>query len=153
MDATLDEMGPIDWLMVEFADNRLDGTAFPLLLELVDQGIIRVIDLIFLEKDAGGTVAGVDIRNLDSSGDFDLTIFEGASSGILTADDVREAGEALAPGSAAGILVYENAWAGPFAAALRRGGGAIVAGGRIPVQSLIAALDASENGLPASSNT
>lgn len=140
----LEEMGPVDYIVVEFPENRLDGEAFPLLVDLVEQGIIRVLDLAFLTKDADGTVSGVEIHDLDLEGDVDLTVFAGASSGILGDDDLREAGEALAPGSAAGILVYENAWAAPFATALRRGGGQLVAGGRIPVQALLAALDATE---------
>lgn len=144
MDREIDEMGPIDYIVVEFPENRLDGEALPLLLDLVERGIIRVLDLAFVEKSASGEVYGIELENLDVTGDFDVTVFEGASSGILGEDDLREAGEALQPGSAAGVLVYENAWAGPFASALRRGGGALVAGGRIPVQSILAALEAAE---------
>jgi hypothetical protein len=144
MDDEIDEMGPIDYIVVEFPENRLDGEALPLLLDLVERGIIRVLDLAFVEKSASGEVYGIELENLDVTGDFDVTVFEGASSGILGEDDLREAGEALQPGSAAGVLVYENTWAGPFASALRRGGGALVAGGRLPVQSILAALDAAE---------
>lgn len=151
MNETLDETGPIDWLVVEFPENKLNGEAMPLLIDLVDRGIIRILDLAFVAKDSDGVVTGVEIRDLDTTGDFDLTIFEGASSGLLDEDDRREAGEALQPGSAAGILVYENAWAGPFASAVRRGGGFVLAGGRIPVQSIIAALDAAEASAPEAS--
>ncbi|WP_251151970.1 DUF6325 family protein [Cellulosimicrobium sp. Marseille-Q4280] len=145
MDRALDEMGPIDYLVVEFPENRLDGEALPLLVELVDRGIIRVLDLAFVEKNRAGEVSGIELRDLDSTGDFDVSVFEGASSGLLGDDDLEEAGAALEPGSAAGVLVYENAWAAPFASALRRGGGTVVAGGRIPVQSIVAALDAVES--------
>ncbi|MBD5785666.1 DUF1269 domain-containing protein [Cellulosimicrobium terreum] len=145
MDRTFDEMGPIDYIVLEFPQNRLDGEALPLLIELVDRGIVRVLDLAFVEKDLAGEVQGIELQNLDVSGDFDVSVFDGVSSGLLGDDDLKQAGAALEPGSAAGILVYENAWAGPFAAALRRGGGAIVDSGRIPVQSIIAALDAAES--------
>ena len=104
--ASVDEMGPIDYLVVEFPGSKMTGEGFPLLL--------------------------------------DLAAFEGASSGLLGEDDIHEAGNVLEPGSSAGILVYENVWAGPFASALRRGGGQLVASGRIPVQALLAALDAVE---------
>ncbi|WP_235915433.1 DUF6325 family protein [Puerhibacterium puerhi] len=144
MDRTIDEMGPVDYLVVEFPENKLNGEALPLLVDLVDRGIIRLLDLAFVEKAADGTVAGIELHDLDVDGDFDLAVFDGASSGILAEDDLQEAGATLQPGSAAGVLVYENVWAAPFAAALRRGGGMIAASGRIPVPSLVAALDAAE---------
>lgn len=140
----LEEMGPIDYLVVEFPENRLNGTAFPLLVDLVERGIIRVLDLRFITKDSDDRVQGVAIQDLDVDGDFDLTIFEGASSDLLGDDDLAEAGNALTPGSAAGILVYENSWAAPFATALREGGGQLIASGRIPVQAILAALDATD---------
>jgi hypothetical protein len=141
----IQEMGPVDYVVIEFPENRLDGTAFPLLMDLVERGIVRVLDLAFVAKAEDGTVAGLDLRDLDATGDFDLTILEGASSGLLGDDDLAEAAGALAPGSAAGVLVYENTWAAPFATALRRGGGQLVASGRIPVQALLAALDAADS--------
>ncbi len=145
MERDVDEMGPIDFLVVEFPENRLDGEALPLLVELVDRGIIRVLDLAFVEKNSAGEVSGIELHDLDATGDFDVSVFEGASSGLLGDDDLEQAGAALEPGSAAGVLVYENLWAAPFASALRRGGGSVVAGGRIPVQSIVAALDAVES--------
>ena len=87
----------------------------------------------------------MEIADLDGDGQLDLAVFEGASSGLLGEDDLAEAGGVLEPGSSAGILVYENVWAAPFAAALRRGGGQLVASGRIPVQALLAAVDAAES--------
>ncbi len=135
------DLGPIDYLVVEFPHNKLDGTAFPLLIDLVDRGIIRILDLVFVEKQDGKVRALQMHGDADGDGQPDLSIFEGAASGLLGDDDVAEAAAALDDGSAAAILVYENAWAGPFAAALRRGGGQLVATGRIPVQSILAALD------------
>lgn len=137
---TTEELGPIDYLVVEFPQNKLDGTAFPLLVDLVDRGIIRVLDLVFVEKDADGEVHAIELHEA-ASGEVDLSFFEGVSSGLLGDDDIAEAAKALENGSAAGILVFENRWAGPFAAALRRGGGQLVASGRIPVQAILAALD------------
>ncbi|MBO9553406.1 MAG: DUF1269 domain-containing protein [Cellulomonas sp.] len=141
MDDDNRDLGPIDYLVVEFPHNKLDGTAFPLLIDLVDRGIIRILDLVFVEKQ-DGTVRTLQMHDdAGGGGQPDLSIFEGAASGLLGDDDVAEAAAALDDGSAAAILVYENAWAGPFAAALRRGGGQLVATGRIPVQSILAALD------------
>jgi hypothetical protein len=138
----LDEMGPIDYLVVEFPGNRMTGEGLPLLVDLVDRGIIRILDLQFIRKELDGSVSGLEIADLDSDGKLDLMVFEGASSGLLGKDDVADAASVIEPGSSAGILVYENVWAAPFAAALRRGGGQLVASGRIPVQALLAELDA-----------
>lgn len=140
----IDEMGPVDYLVIEFPKFRMTGEGLAHLLDLVDRGIIRILDLIFLRKDSDGSVDVIEVRDLDGDGKLDLAVFEGASSGILGEDDVREAGEALQPGSAGGILVYENLWAAPLARALRRNGAQLVAGGRIPIQGLLAALDAAE---------
>jgi hypothetical protein len=140
----LDEMGPIDYLVVEFPGSRMTGKGLPLLVDLVDRGIIRIIDLVFVKKELDGSVRGVAIADLDRDGRLDLAVFEGASSGLLGQDDLDEAGGALQPGSSAGILVYENRWAAPLAREIRRGGGQLVASGRIPVQALLAALDAAE---------
>jgi len=139
----LEEMGPIDYVIVAFPDAHLNGEAFPLLVDLVERGIIRILDLAFIQKAQDGTVSALELSEL-SDGSVDLTVFEGASSGLLGEDDLSEAANALEPGDAAGVLVYENVWAGPFAAALRRGGGQLVASGRIPVQAILATLDATE---------
>src|SRR5450631_4934710 len=140
----LDEMGPIDYVVVEFPGNRMTGEAFPILVDLVDRGLIRILDLVFVRKDTDGSVVGLELKDLDGDGELDLTVFEGATSGLLGDDDIQEAGEVLQPGSSAGILVFENLWAAPFAAAVRRSGGQLVASGRIPVQAVLAALDAVE---------
>lgn len=144
VDDDIDSMGPIDYLVVEFPGSRMTGEGLPLLVDLVDRGIIRIIDLAFIKKEPDGSVAGLTLSDVDRDGDLDLSVFEGASSGLLGQDDLQEAAAALEPGSSAGILVYENVWAAPFASALRRGGGQLVASGRIPVQAVLAALDAAE---------
>jgi uncharacterized membrane protein len=140
----LDDMGPIDYIVVEFPGNRMTGEAFPILVDLVDRGLVRILDLVFVRKDTDGSVVGLELKDLDGDGELDLTVFEGATSGLLGDDDIQEAGEVLQPGSSAGILVFENLWAAPFAAAVRRSGGQLVASGRIPVQAVLAALDAVE---------
>jgi hypothetical protein len=140
----LEQMGPIDYLVVEFPGSRMTGEGLPLLVDLVDRGIIRILDFVFVKKELDGSVRGVAIADLDRDGELDMAVFEGASSGLLDQGDIADAGGVLEPGSSAGILVYENVWAAPFAAALRRGGAQLVAGGRIPVQALLAALDAAE---------
>jgi Family of unknown function (DUF6325) len=144
MSDDLDQMGPIDYLVVEFPGSRMTGEGLPLLVDLVDRGIIRLLDLVFVKKELDGSVVGLAIADLDRDGKLDLAVFEGASSGLIAADDIEDAGTVLEPGSSAAILVYENLWAAPLARALRRGGGQLVASGRIPVQALLAALDAAE---------
>jgi hypothetical protein len=144
MSDELDEMGPIDYLVVEFPGSRMTGEGLPLLVDLVERGIIRILDLLFIKREEDGSVAGIAIADFDHDGVLDLAVFEGASSGMLHQDDVDEVASLLKPGSSAGILVYENVWAAPFAAALRRGGGELVASGRIPIQAMLAALDATE---------
>jgi hypothetical protein len=150
----LDQMGPIDYLVVEFPGSRMTGEGLPQLVDLVDRGLIRVLDFVFVQKETDGSVAAIEVTDLDGDGELDLTVFDGASSGLLDEEDLADAGSVLEPGSAAGILVYENVWAGPFAAALRRGGGQLVASGRIPVQAVLAAMDAAESrdGLRASAS-
>jgi hypothetical protein len=140
----LEEMGPVDYLVIEFPGSRMTGEGLPLLVDLVDRGIIRLLDLTFVKKELDGSVQGVTIADLDEDGKLDLAVFEGASSGLLGQDDIDEASGALEPGSSAALLIYENAWAAPLATALRRGGAQLVAGGRIPVQAILAALDAAE---------
>ena len=140
----LDETGPIDYVVVEFPGNKMTGEGFPLLVDLVDAGIIRILDLVFATRETDGSITVLDISDIDGDGQLDLAIFQGASSGLLGSEDIDEATSILEPGNSAGILVYENVWAAPFAAALRRGGAQLVASGRIPVQAILASLDAAE---------
>lgn len=137
------DMGPIDYLVVEFPGNRMTGEGWPLLVDLVDRGIIRLLDLAFIRKDADGSVTALSLHDLGEQG-VDLSIFEGVSSGLLGDDDLAEAANAIEPDCSAGVMVYENAWAAPFADALRRGGGQLVAFGRSPVQAILAALEAAD---------
>jgi hypothetical protein len=139
----LDAMGPVDYILVEWPGRQPNGEAMPHLVDLVDRGLIRIIDLTFITKDEDGTVAGLELADLGGEV-AELAIFEGASSGLIHDDDVAAAADVLEPGTSAALLVYENAWAAPFAAAVRRSGGELVASGRIPVEDLLAALDAAE---------
>ena len=137
---SLDEMGPVDYVLVEWTGRQPTGEALPHLVDLVDRGIIRILDIAFITKDEDGNVAGMEIEQLGSEVE-EVKIFEGASSGLISEDDTVEAAAALEPGTSAALLVYENSWAAPFASAVRRSGGQLVASGRIPVQAIIAALD------------
>lgn len=140
----LEEMGPIDYVVLEWKGEQPDaGEVQPLLLDLVDRGIIRILDIAFLAKDEDGSVSGIDIGDLKQVAAA-FAEFEGASSGLLGFDDLQEAAAALDPGTSAAVLVWENRWAAPVAAALRRSGGQLVASGRLPIQAIIAALDAVE---------
>ncbi|HEU5112681.1 MAG TPA: DUF6325 family protein [Acidimicrobiia bacterium] len=135
-------MGPIDFLVVEWpAGSPPNGEAFPHVVDLVDRGVIRILDFSFVEKDEAGNVLEIDIADFDGDGSNDLLVFAGASSGLLGEEDREEVGAALEAGAAAAILVYENTWAAPFATALRKSGAQLVASGRIPVNALIQALD------------
>ena len=145
MSEDIDETGPIDYLLVEWPGKQPNGEVAPYLIDLVDRGLIRILDLTFIVKGEDGSVAGVAIGDFDGDGVPDLAVFEGASSGLISDEDIDEAGSALEPGTAAALLVYENVWAAPFATAVRRSGGQLVASGRIPVQAILAALDAAES--------
>ena len=144
MSSDLEEMGPIDYLIVEFPGSRMSGEGLPLLVDLTDRGVIRILDLVFIRKLPDGAVVRVELTGTRTDGPADLSVFEGASSGLLDQEDIDAAAEAIQPGSTAGLIIYENRWAAPLATALRRGGAQLVAGGRIPVQALLAALDAAD---------
>ena len=136
----IEEMGPIDWILIEFSGPPT-GAAAPYLLDLVDRGLIRIIDLVLVNKDAEGALTILELADIDGDGELDLTVFEGVRSGVLGEDDVAEAAAVLEPDTSGVFLLYENLWAAPFAVAVRQAGGQLVASGRIPVQSIIAALD------------
>lgn len=136
------DLGPVDIVAIGFpADAPRTGEAIPLFVDLVDRGIIRVIDVLVVQKDADGTVSGLEIADL-GDGAGDLVVFEGARTGLLGDEDADLAGEALEPGEAAVLLCFENAWAGPFAAAVRRNGGRLLDFQRVPTQEVIAAIQA-----------
>jgi len=137
------ELGPIDYILVEWPGKQPTGEAIPHLLELVDSGLIRVLDLAFIAKGDDGSVVKLEITDLGAEVQ-EISLLEGASTGMISDEDTAEAADALENGTSAALLVYENTWAGPFAAAVRRSGGQLVASGRIPVQAVIAALDATE---------
>jgi hypothetical protein len=145
MEAHTEDLGPIDIVVIAYsADAPMTGEAVPLLLDLVERGIIRVLDVLFVMQNDDGTFSGFEARDLDAKGVGDFAEFEGASSGLLGDEDVATASEALEPGSAAVMIVYENRWAAPLAAAVRRNGGVVIDNQRIPVQDVIDALDAVE---------
>jgi hypothetical protein len=122
----------------------MTGEGLPLLVDLVDRGIVRILDLEFIRKETDGRVTAFEITDLDGDGQLDLAVFDGAFSGLLDQEDLASAAALIEPGSSAGIVVFENRWAAPFIGALRRGGAQLVASGRIPVEDLLHALDAAE---------
>jgi len=135
------DVAPIDYLALEFPQARITGEGLAALLDLVERGIIRVLDLRFVVRGEDGSFTAVALADLDHDGGLDLAVFEGAQSGLLDDDDLSEAAGLIAPGSAVGLLVYENTWAGPFVTAMRNAGAEVMASGRIPVDAVIAALD------------
>jgi hypothetical protein len=143
MQEQLDEMGPIDYIVLEWPGRQPKGEVAPLILDLVDRGIIRILDVAFLVKDEDGSIATL---SLDEMSTYGFTEFAGASSGLLGDEDLEEAAAALEPGTSAAVLVWENRWAAPVAIAVRRSGGQLVASGRIPVQAILASLEAAEAG-------
>jgi hypothetical protein len=145
MEANNEELGPIDIVVIAYpADAPMTGEAIPIVMDLVERGIIRVLDVLVVMQNEDGTFSGFEASDLDADSVGDLKVFEGASTGLLGEDDVATASEALEPGSAAVMIVYENRWAAPFAAAVRRNGGVVVDNQRIPVQDLMEALDAAD---------
>ena len=142
MSSTDIELGPIDYLVVEWpAGKDPSGEGLPHLVDLVDNGIIRILDLAFMRKEEDGTVISLELTDFDLDGNPDLAVFEGASSGLIGEDDRNDAADVLQPGASAALLIYENTWAAPFATQLRKDGAQLVAAGRIPVNAIISALD------------
>jgi hypothetical protein len=140
------ELGPVDYLIVEWPPGKEPtGEGLGILADLTDSGLIRVLDLVFVRKEEDGTVAGLAIMDIDADGELDLVQFAGASSGLLDQDDYNEAGAALEAGASAAILLYENRWARPFAAAVRRSGAQLVASGRIPHDDLVGVIESLES--------
>jgi len=141
-DAAIDEMGPVDYLVVEFpaGSSNFTGEMASELASLAEAGTIRILDLLILHKDEDGNVEAYEIDDFDELDD--LRVLETQVAEILAADDVAHLAEAMENGSAAGVLVWENSWAAPFASAARRSGGQLIATGRIPIQAIVASLEA-----------
>lgn len=142
-DDDLNVLGPVDYLVVEFPEAKADfsGAMAEELMSLVDRELVRVLDLVLLRKEPDGSVAVDELRDVDASHVGQLGALEAELAMLLAAEDVEQIGMVLEPGSVAAVLVYENRWAGPFASAVRRSGGQLVANGRIPTQALLAAIE------------
>jgi uncharacterized protein DUF6325 len=144
MTEDLDAMGPMSYLVVEFPGNKMTGEGLPILVDLVDRGVIRILDLLFVGRDTDGSVHVLELADLDGDGTLDLAVFEGASSGLLDTSDAADAASAIEPGSSAAVLLFEHRWATPFVEALRRGGAELVAAGFVPQDAIAASLEATE---------
>jgi hypothetical protein len=137
----VDELGPVDWAVIEFPGSRFNGEIAPALVDLVDRGIVRMLDLLVLKKETDGSVEAFELSDLDDSETGTLRTFEEELAMLLSEHDVNAIAAALEPGSSAAVLVWENTWAAPFGAAVRHSGGQLVASGRIPVQAILAAVE------------
>ncbi len=142
MTEAIDELGPVDWIVVEFPGSTFNGSMAPELTSLVDRGLVKILDLLILKKDADGVLEIAELSDLDDGELGELRAFETELATLLSEDDVISAAEAIEPGSTAALLVWENLWAAPFGASVRHAGGQLVASGRIPVQALLAAIEA-----------
>jgi len=145
MTETIDELGPVDWIVVEFPGSKFNGEIAPALQDLVQRGTVRVLDLLMLKKDTDGSLEAFELSDLDPSEVGELRAYEKSLAMLLSEDDVTAVAAAVEPGSSAAVLVWENLWAAPFASAVRRSGGQLVASGRIPIQALLAALEADDD--------
>ena len=141
----LDELGPVDWIVVEFPGSRFKGEIAPALADLVDRGIVRVLDLLLIRKGDDGSLDFFELSDLDESEIGSLRAYETVLADLLSLEDVEAVAAAVDPGSTAALLVWENTWAAPFGSAVRRAGGQLVASGRIPVQAMLAAIEATED--------
>ena len=147
-ESDLDVLGPVDYLVVEFPADKADfsGEMAKELTALVDRGLVRVLDLLILRKDADGSVEAAELHEFDDSNVGQLRALEGELGMLLAEEDIEAIGVAIEPGSVAAVLVYENSWAGPFSSAVRRSGGQLIANGRIPTQALLAAIESEQEG-------
>ena len=139
------ELGPVDIVVIGFPPGApKTGSSIPMFVDLVDRGIIRVLDVLMVQKDAEGTVAALDIKDLGDEVSTDLIVFDGARSGMLGDEDADVAGEGLEPGEAAVMICFENTWAAPFATEVRRNGGRMLAFQRVPAEEVIEIVQALE---------
>ena len=141
MTESVDELGPVDWIVVEFPGSRFKGEIVPALDDLVERGIVRILDLLIMRKDDDGSLEAFELSDLDDSELGSLRSYETELAMLLSEDDVNAVAAAVEPGSTAAVLVWENSWAAPFASAVRRAGGQLVASGRIPIQALLAVIE------------
>ena len=137
-------LGPIDYLALEFPEARMNGEGLAAIIDLVDRGLIRILDLRAVKREVDGTFTEIEIADFDSDGTLDLAIFQGVSSGLLDDDDLSQAASLIEPGKIVALLVWENSWAAPFVTAMRGVGAEVIASGRIPADAVIAMLDALE---------
>ena len=144
-DAQIDELGPVDYIVVEFPGSKFSGEIAPALRDLVERGLVRVLDLLVLKKDEDGTIEAFELSDLEDTEIGELRRHEGELAMLLSEDDVKAVAAAIEPGTTAGVLVWENSWAAPFASAVRHSGGQLVASGRIPIQALASAIEADED--------
>ena len=142
----VDELGPVDWIVVEFPGSRFNGQIAPALFDLVERDLVRVLDLLVLKKDDDGSLEAFELSDLDQGEIGELRTYESELAMLLSEEDVTSLAAAIEPGSSAAVLVWENSWAAPFASAVRRSGGQLVASGRIPIQALLAAVEADGRG-------
>lgn len=149
----VDELGPVDWIVVEFPGSKFNGQIASALRDLVERDLVRVLDLLVLKKDADGSLEAFELSDLDEGEIGELRGYESELAMLLSEEDVTSLAAAIEPGSSAGVLVWENTWAAPFASAVRRSGGQLVASGRIPIQALLAAIEVDENEEAAEENT
>jgi hypothetical protein len=140
----VDELGPIDWIVIEFPGSKFNGQIAPALRDLVERDLIRVLDLLVLKKDADGSLEAFELSDLDVGEIGEFQDYESELAMLLSEEDVTSLGAAVEPGSSAAVLVWENTWAAPFGSAVRRSGGQLVASGRIPIQAMLAAIEADE---------
>jgi len=145
-DTDVDELGPVDYIVVEFPADKADfsGAMATELSALIKRDVIRVLDMLILKKDVDGTVEAFESHDFGDSDLAELLELETELAMLLAADDVEAIGAALEPGSVAAVLIWENVWAAPFGAAARQSGGQLVASGRIPIQAIAAAVEADE---------
>jgi hypothetical protein len=140
----LDDLGPVDYIVLEFPGSKFNGEIAPTLRDLVDRNVIRVLDLVCVRKEADGSIEAFEIADMDDSEVGELRHYEAALAHLLSEQDVANVSDAMEPGSTAAVLVWENTWAAPFASAVRHAGGQLIASGRIPIQAMLAVLEEDE---------
>ena len=142
MNIDIDELGPVDWIVVQFPEPKFTGEIAPILKDLVDRELVRVLDLLFLTRDLDGGFEVFESTDMDPSDIGDLRAYEAELAMVLSEQDVNDVVETIEPGSSAAVLVWENRWAAPFGSAVRRAGGQLAASGRSPIQAVLAAAEA-----------